>query len=217
MKIGELENPLTLDATVSSILTMNGPRLDVEATFSEPALNAKLMKLLTSRAETGCSVVHREGNGPGALVAELCNVRDVRATFDRPQRTARLQATARIRLGIEGAGGETSTHDLTLDATPKVRDGVLILVPKALQISSAPDGLGQGLLGLLEPASIPLHHCLAGLDLDVEDLVLETGANQIDIAVSTETANALSVVPCFTKGKLILHIRDAVDAQTPKR
>jgi hypothetical protein len=223
VKIGELENLLTLDATVSSILAINGQRVDLEATFSEPALYPKLMNVLTSRAKTGCSVVHREGSGRGAFEAELCNVRDIRVTFDRAKGTARLQATAKIRNGIAGVGAETSTHDVTLEAAPSVRNGVLILEPKSLHVTSLPDALGQSILESLEPASIPLHRCLAGLDLEVEDLTFETGANQINVAASTKLANALSVVPCFTDGRLILHIRDAtgfapsVPARAPAR
>lgn len=201
IEIGEMRNRLVLDSVVDSEATLAADRLRVRAKLHEPGLYRKLETALRSRANSGCSALRRAGSGQGAFEIGLCHIARPSVRFDPATRSARVRATAKLRAGFAGLGEQTGSYGVTAEYRTDVREGEIHLTPRAIRIDGMPPEFGQVLLAALDPMQFPLDRCLRDVHLQVDDLRLDEGSDEVTAAVSAPAAEAPAVAACAAARK----------------
>src|SRR5262245_36772480 len=203
IEIGDLKNQLELDLTVTPSVELGDPRVYVDAVLSEPALYKKLLGAFKSSDESGCSTIYRQGEGPRAFEAQLCEIRKLSLDFDKEKRAGRLRARARMRAGLGAALGEPTERGIELRTSIGFSEGSVVLRPTGLTIEGLPPEASEPLLAEFGDFSFFLHDCLKGSDLAIEDMRFREGKNEATIRASSRMADSFRILGCLAQEGLI--------------
>jgi len=196
IEIGDMRNPLILDAMIDTTIEDREDHISVQIRISAPELYSKLQEALRSRAKSGCSVVHREGSGRGGAELKLCHVADPTITFDEESQSLWLRATARLKAQINGLASDTSDYQLSAEYRASAADGLITLVPRSVNVKGLPGELDEELLALMKSVRVPTDTCLSGVDLRIEDFHLARGADAVTASLAIPAKQALPALLC---------------------
>lgn len=179
VKIKDLRNPLSLDLTVATRMTVLDDRATLSFRFGEPNLYKKLLDALKSRASSGCSIIWR---GPASLEVKLCRVHWFEIVWARSTSSLWLRGNAKLRLQHK-IGRDTYNQGFSLEASARTIGDSIELRGRSVDLNNIPGEIDK-LIAKEIHADLPLPTCLHNRELRIEGISMPRGANEIEISAS---------------------------------
>ena len=191
VKIGDLNNPLSLDMLFTPTISLDNSRIRIDLEASAMNFYPILIESLKSKAGSGCSVVLKEGR----LEAKLCRVHWFSIALEPGQKRTWLRGEAKMRYQIRGIGRKTTDSDFVVEMETRIQDGHIIVIGKSANVEDIPGEVDRVLANSID-FRIPLPDCLLGSDVKIESLSLPRDAPSVTLSASLPIEHSFSVLKC---------------------